>query len=106
MVVTVERTEERTRDLVADATLPDEQSEGFEEAQVVAPAKLMRTYRTRAYLSKAGHIRLDEVFDQQVLLYNAALEERKTAWQYGRNKITYAGQSRELTAVRPGLSSD
>ena len=67
--------------------------------QVAAP-RVMRTYRTRAYLSKAGHERLDEVLAQQALLYNAALEERKTAWQYGRNQITYMQQSRELTEVR------
>ena len=100
MVITTEKTAQQIREIVADATLPNEMTDGFEESEAFAPAKLMRTYRTRAYFSKAGHIRLDEVFDQQVLLYNAAIEERKTAWQYGRNKITYTVQSRELTAVR------
>ena len=62
--------------------------------------KLIRTYRTRAYLSRAGHIRLDDVLAQQCLLYNAALEERKTAWKGHQTSISFAEQSRALTAVR------
>ena len=50
-----------------------------DDAEVIEHPKLIRTYRTRAYLSRAGHIRLDDVLAQQCLLYNAALEERKTA---------------------------
>ena len=66
----------------------------------VAAPRVIRTYRTRVYLSKAGHDQLDEVLARQALLYNAGLEERKTAWQYGRNQISYFQQSRELTEVR------
>ena len=63
--------------------------------------KLIRTYRTSAYLSKAGHVRLDDVLAQQCLLYNAALEERKTAWKgHHRERISFAEQSRSLTAIR------
>ena len=50
-----------------------------DDAAAAEHPKLIRTYRTRAYLSRAGHIRLDDVLAQQCLLYNAALEERKTA---------------------------
>ena len=52
-----------------------------DDAAVAERPKLIRTYRTRAYLSRAGHVRLDDVLAQQCLLYNAALEERKTAWK-------------------------
>ena len=62
--------------------------------------KVIRTYRTRAYLSRAGHIRFDEVLAQQCLLYNAALEERSTAWKRHRKSISYAEQSRALTEIR------
>ena len=51
------------------------------DADAAENPKLIRTYRTRAYLSRAGHIRLDDVLAQQCLLYNAALEERTTAWK-------------------------
>ena len=62
--------------------------------------KLIRTYRTRAYLSRAGHIQLDEVLAQQCLLYNAALEERNMAWKGHQKRISFAEQSRALTEVR------
>ena len=62
--------------------------------------KLVRTYRTRAYLSRAGHIQLDDVLAQQCLLYNAALEERNTAWKGHQKRISFAEQSRALTEIR------
>ena len=62
--------------------------------------KVVRTYRTRAYLSRAGHIQLDEVLAQQCLLYNAALEERNTAWKGHQKHITFAEQDRALTDIR------
>ncbi len=71
--------------------------------------KLIRTYRTRAYLSRAGHIQFDEVLAQQCLLYNAALEERKTAWRGHQKAITFSDQDRSLTAVRedfPGIEGE
>ena len=52
-----------------------------DDATATEHPKLIRTYRTRAYLSRAGHVRLDDVLAQQCLLYNAALEERRTAWK-------------------------
>ena len=62
--------------------------------------KLIRTYRTRAYLSRAGHIQFDEVLAQQCLLYNAALEERNAAWKGHQKAITFADQDHSLTAIR------
>ena len=71
-----------------------------DDAAAAEHPKLIRTYRTRAYLSRAGHVRLDDVLAQQCLLYNAALEERKTAWKQHRERISFAEQSRSLTAIR------
>ena len=61
---------------------------------------MIRTFRTRAYLTKAGHVRLDEVLRQQCQLYNAALEERKEAFRRAGETISYYAQSRSLTEVR------
>ena len=73
-----------------------------ETAEAVADErqKVVRTFRTRAYLSKAGHIRFDEVLRQQALLYNAALEERSVAWKRHQKSISYQDQSKSLTQVR------
>ena len=68
------------------ATTPD-------DATATEHPKLIRTYRTRAYLSKAGHVRLDDVLAQQCLLYNAALEERRTAWK-GHREVASLSLSR------------
>ena len=62
--------------------------------------RIVRTFRTRAYLSRAGHERFDAVLHQQCLLYNAALEERKSAWKGHRLTVSYSDQCRSLTAVR------
>ena len=69
-------------------------------ATVAERPRLIRTYRTRAYLSRAGHIRFDEVLAQQCLLYNAALEERAVAWRGYQLPISFVDQSRSLTEVR------
>ena len=71
-----------------------------DDAAAAERPKLIRTYRTRAYLSRAGHVRLDDVLAQQCLLYNAALEERRTAWKGHQKSISFAEQSRSLTAIR------
>ena len=70
------------------------------DAAVAERRKLIRTYRTRAYLSRAGHIQFDEVLAQQCLLYNSALEERNTAWKGHQKRISFAEQSRALTEIR------
>ena len=82
--------------MVATATIPNTPV----ETVVAERQKVVRTYRTRAYLSRAGHIRFDEVLAQQRLLYNAALEERKTAWEGHRKSISFVEQCRSLTEVR------
>ncbi len=51
-------------------------------------------------MTKAGHVRLDEVLRQQCLLYNAALEERREAYRLAGETVTCYAQCRSLTAVR------
>lgn len=70
------------------------------DTTLIEHPRVVRTYRTRAYLSRAGHIQFDKVLAQQCLLYNAALEERKTAWEGHQKTISFAEQSRALTEVR------
>ena len=92
--------------IIKDGRLPMTTTTTPDDAMVTEHPKLIRTYRTRAYLSAAGHVRLDDVLAQQCLLYNAALEERRTAWKQHHQRISFAEQSRSLTAIRsdfPGI---
>jgi len=61
---------------------------------------LRRTYRYRIYPT----VRLRRALEAQLgfacQLYNAALEERRYAWQGQRRSVTLYEQFRELTAVR------
>ena len=63
-----------------------------------------RTFNTvlqfRAYTTREGYRRLDDVLAMHQTLYNAALQNRRDAWKMRRENITYYGQSRELTEVR------
>ena len=91
------------------------------DAAAAERPKLIRTYRTRAYLSGAGHVQLDDVLAQQCLLYNAALEERKTAWKQHQSaslspsradrlrqyaKTSRASKDRSTGAYKTPLSKD
>ena len=59
-----------------------------------------QTFQFRAYTSKAGYQRLDQVLAQQCVLYNAALEHRRTAWKMAQVRISHQDQRGELTALR------
>ena len=54
----------------------------------------------RAYTTRAGYQRLDDVLRMHQSLYNAALQHRRDAWKMARRTITYYDQSRELTEIR------
>ena len=56
--------------------------------------------QTRAYLRKSGHRLLDARLRAHCELYNAALEERRTAWRQSQDSISFAHQSRQLTQIR------
>ena len=59
-----------------------------------------QTFQFRAYTSKVGYQRLHQVLAQQCVLYNAALEHRRTAWKMARVRISHQDQRGELTALR------
>ena len=59
-----------------------------------------RIYQERAYLSGGKHRRLDEAFRECARLYNAALEEWRTAYRQAGVGRTYYDQAKELTAIR------
>ena len=59
-----------------------------------------QTFQLRAYTSKAGYKLLDSVLAQQCVLYNAALEHRRTAYKMARARINYHAQCKELTEIR------
>ena len=95
--------------IIVDGGVPMTTTNMPNDAEVTEHPKLIRTYRTRAYLSAAGHVRLDDVLAQQCLLYNAALEERTTAWRGHQKSISLADQDRSLTAIRkdfPGIEGE
>ena len=59
-----------------------------------------RTYQLRGYTTSAGYDRLDAVLRQCAVLYNAALEEWRTAYKQARVSRTYYDQTKELTLIR------
>ena len=62
--------------------------------------KATRTYQFRLYTTKAGCERIDDVLGQCQRLYNAALEERKTAWKGHGIGVSFKDQSAQLTLIR------
>ena len=58
------------------------------------------TYELRGSASRAGYARIDAILNETRLLYNSALEHRRTAWQRAGKSISYMDQTRELTAIR------
>lgn len=59
-----------------------------------------RTYQERAYLTRGKHRRLSEGLRECAGLYNAALEEWRTAYQQAGVGRTYYDQAKQLTEVR------
>ena len=59
-----------------------------------------RTYQIRGYTTSQGYGRLDTVLRQCAVLYNAALEEWKTAYKVAGVSRTYYDQCKQLTLVR------
>jgi putative transposase len=61
---------------------------------------LRRCYRYRLYPTKEQAIHLQWVLDRCRELYNAALQERRDAYDMARVKVSYYAQSRELPGVK------
>ena len=59
-----------------------------------------RIYQERAYLTRGKHRRLDRAFRERARLYNAALEEWRTAYRQAGAARTLYDQYREFTVVR------
>ena len=54
----------------------------------------------RAYTTREGYRRLDEMLGLHQTLYNAALQNRRDAWRMRRRNISYYDQCKELTGLR------
>ena len=60
-----------------------------------------KTFQMRAYTSKEGYARFDEVLGLTRELYNAALQQRRMAYDSpGRHSLSIYEQSRDLTDLR------
>ena len=59
-----------------------------------------RAYTEKLNLTKAGHMRLDEVLRDQCRLYNGALQHRRDAYGMAGVSISLPEQGKELTLIR------
>ena len=59
-----------------------------------------RTYRYLLAPTVPQRSRLEQLLRNQRELYNAALEERRGAWEWERRSVSYIDQSRTLTTLR------
>ena len=60
----------------------------------------VRTFVYRLRLTRAKHAALDAILNGQRHLYNAALEERASAWRNGNVSINLNDQTKSLTKIR------
>jgi putative transposase len=58
------------------------------------------TYKFRAYPNRRQARAIAAQLAEAARLYNAALQERREAWRFGRKSITFADQSRQLPDIR------
>jgi putative transposase len=59
-----------------------------------------KTYKYRLYPTAKQAALLDDQLAEACRLYNAALQERRDAWQMGKTAITYFQQSKQLKDIR------
>ena len=62
-----------------------------------------RTYQYKIRTSSSNYDRLDEVLDMCRILYNAALEERRSAWKMNRVSRSLYDQQAQFTQIRHKL---
>lgn len=65
-----------------------------------SPRVIYKTFQARAYTNTEGYARLDDVLIQCARLYNAALEEWRTAYKQAGVRRTLYDQQKELTGIR------
>jgi putative transposase len=58
------------------------------------------SYKYRLCTPRSHRRALEKAREASWILYNAALEERISAWAHGRQRITYQDQCKSLTAIR------
>jgi putative transposase len=61
---------------------------------------VIKSYRYRIYPTKAQESKLDQTLALCSELYNAAVQERKEAWQRERKSIPYFDQTRQLVEIK------
>jgi putative transposase len=61
---------------------------------------MRRTYRYRLYLTRSQSQALHSQLDEACRLYNAALDERRSAWHMQRISLRYLDQANQLKAIR------
>ena len=59
-----------------------------------------RTFTYRLYPAHTQAAALDTQVDEACRLYNAALDERRSAWRLNRISIRYLDQANQLKAIR------
>lgn len=58
------------------------------------------TFKCRLLTKRTHRRALERAREASRILYNAALQERISAWEHGRQRITYQDQCRSLTTIR------
>src|SRR5216683_3538175 len=61
---------------------------------------MWRTFRYRMYPSRAQAKLLNAQVNEACRLYNAALEERRSAWRMNGIRLTYYNQAAQLKTIR------
>ena len=60
----------------------------------------IQTIQSRGYTTRTGYSVIDEVLGNCAVLYNAALQHRRDAWQQTQESVSYYDQCKELTGLR------
>ena len=58
------------------------------------------TIQSRGYTTRTGYSGIDDVLDRCAVLYNAALQHRRDAWQQAGESVSYYDQCKDLTGLR------
>jgi putative transposase len=61
---------------------------------------MRRAFKYRAYPTRQQGLALEAQVDEACRLYNAALDERRSAWRMNRISLNYYDQAKQLKAIR------
>ncbi len=62
--------------------------------------RIRRTFKYRLYPGRGQGQALNLTLNRCRVLYNAAIQERRDAWQMGRNPISFNDQSAQLPLIK------